>query len=114
MALSCSSLMSSGLDLSDFDLRRLGAVREIPSRIAETIGEVDRDDAVRAAREFGYTAIGFGVLAFQRAQVKRREVMDALQEDAPAYIARVTDQATATLGELRTLVDIVRNPGRSS
>lgn len=114
MAFSCSSLMSSGLDLSDFDLRRLALLRDIPSRITDAIGEVDRDDAVRVARDFGYTAVGFGVLAFQRAQVKRREMMDALQEDAPTYIARVTDQANVALGELRTLVDIVRNQGRSS
>lgn len=106
--------MSSGLDLSDFDVRRLAELRDVPSRIADAIGEVDRDEVMRVARDFGYTAVGFGVLAFQRAQVKRREVMDALNEDAPTYIAKVSDQATAVLGELRTLVDVVRNPGRSS
>jgi hypothetical protein len=112
MAFTCSS--SSGFDLSGFDVRRLAALRDVPVRIKEKLDEVDREDAVRVAREFGYTAVGFGVLAFQRAQVRRRELIDALQGDLPSYLARVTDQATATIEEVRTLVDVIRTPGRST
>lgn len=32
------------------------------------------DDVVGAAKELGYVAVGFGVLGFQRLQVRRREL----------------------------------------
>ena len=32
------------------------------------------NDLVNRARDVGYTAVGFGVLAFQRLQVRRREL----------------------------------------
>ncbi|MSO59442.1 MAG: hypothetical protein EXQ63_03860 [Ilumatobacteraceae bacterium] len=34
-------------------------------------------DAVKQAKEAGYTAVGFGVLAFQRIQVLRQEMATA-------------------------------------
>lgn len=36
------------------------------------------DDLLTQVRDAGYTAVGFGVLAFQRAQVVRREVVKDL------------------------------------
>ena len=37
------------------------------------------DNVVGAARELGYIAVGFGVLGFQRAQVRRREIERSLR-----------------------------------
>ena len=37
------------------------------------------DNVVGAARELGYIAVGFGVLGFQRAQVRRRELERSLR-----------------------------------
>lgn len=36
-----------------------------------------RDAAVRVAKDAAFIAIGFGVLAFQKLQVRRREYFDA-------------------------------------
>ena len=37
------------------------------------------DDVLDAAKEVGYVAVGFGVLGFQRAQVRRRELERTLR-----------------------------------
>jgi hypothetical protein len=34
---------------------------------------------VKQATEAGYTAVGFAVLGFQKAQVRRRELVDSLK-----------------------------------
>jgi hypothetical protein len=109
MTFSCPSI-----DLSEFDVRRLGVLREIPDRVKDAIADVDVDDVAHIAREVGYTVVGFGVLAFQRAQVQRRAVIDAVQENGPTYFATVSQQASVALDEIRTLIDTVRNPGRTS
>ena len=55
------------IDLTSVDLSRLSpeAVRNNP--------------AVKQAAELGYTAVGFAVLGFQKAQVRRRELLDTLK-----------------------------------
>lgn len=58
-----SPITAPSFDLSHFDLRALG----------------DLDDKVVAvARDAAYIAIGFGVLTFQQAQVRRREIERAV------------------------------------
>jgi hypothetical protein len=37
------------------------------------------DEVQRVLRDAGYTAVGFGLLAFQRAQVRRREIERSLR-----------------------------------
>lgn len=37
-----------------------------------------QDDLLGCARDAGYTAVGFAVLAFQRAQVRRRQLMKSM------------------------------------
>lgn len=58
------------IDLTSVDLSRLSpsAVRENP--------------AVKQATELGYTAVGFAVLGFQKAQVRRRELLETLTSAA--------------------------------
>jgi hypothetical protein len=102
------------IDLSNVDLRRFDTVRDLAGRVADAVSDVDVDEATRIAREATYTLVGFGVLAFQRAQVQRRAIVDSLQEHGPTYVATVSHQAAAVLDELRTLVDVVRQPQRAS
>ena len=52
------------LPLPAFDLSRLDAT---------SLAAID-DRIVTAARDAAYVTIGFGVLAFQQAQVRRREI----------------------------------------
>lgn len=56
-------LATPSFDLSRFDLRALSGLD---------------DKVVTAARDAAYITIGFGVLAFQQAQVRRREVEKAI------------------------------------
>ncbi len=115
MTFSCPAL-----DLSHVDLRRLDSLRDLPRMAAQAAADIDIDidididEAKRVAREATYTAVGFGVLAFQRAQVQRRAIRESLQEHGPMYFATVSQQAATALDELRTLVNIVRHPGRAS
>jgi glycine/serine hydroxymethyltransferase len=102
------------IDLSHFDARKLEMLRHLPHHVSHFVSEIDAEEVSRVAREVTYTVVGFGVLAFQRAQVQRRAVVDAFQETGPTYLASVAHQAAVTLEELRTLVDTVRNPGQSS
>lgn len=61
------------IDLTDFDLApAVRGARSVTSTITRT--------AATAAREATYTAIGLGVLAYQRAQVRRREFERAMRD----------------------------------
>ena len=53
------------------------------------------NDLVNRARDAGYTAVGFGVLAFQRLQVRRRELTKELVSAAGgrAAVGRLVRQA---------------------
>jgi len=64
------------IDLSSLDLNRLRSIQwpniELPGIDAETL--------TNALRDAAYITIGFGVLAFQQAQVRRRELVTGLSE----------------------------------
>jgi hypothetical protein len=45
---------------------------------------VDSDQVVDMAKDAAYIAVGFGVLTFQRAQVRRQELTKSLQEHVSA------------------------------
>lgn len=98
------------LDLSDLDLRRLDVLGR---RIVERAARIEPEEAMRVAREAAYTIVGFGILAFQRAQVQRRALADSLQTNAPTYLADVSQQASTTLDEVRTLINTVLHPNAS-
>jgi hypothetical protein len=59
------------IDLTKFDLSQVTT--------ALKIDDIVESAPVKTVRDAGYTAIGFGVLAFQKAQVRRRELTDALK-----------------------------------
>jgi hypothetical protein len=49
------------------------------------------DDIVGTARDAAYVAVGLGVLAFQRAQVRREELMKALYGSRSDLEGRLSD-----------------------
>lgn len=59
------------LDLTKVDLSNV--------KSAVKFDEIVESAPVRAVRDAGYTVVGFGVLAFQKAQVRRREITEALK-----------------------------------
>ncbi len=71
-----SPITAPSFDLSHFDLRALA----------------DLDDKVVAvARDAAYIAIGFGVLTFQQAQVRRREIEKAVTAGVDAGRSQLAD-----------------------
>jgi len=47
------------------------------------------NEAVRVLRNTFYASVGFGVLAFQKAQVRRREVERAVRPPIEAFVEHV-------------------------
>ena len=54
-------------------------------------------DLNSSLKEAAYVAVGFGVLGFQRAQVRRRELARQLREQRPGIEAQV-EEAWAKMG----------------
>jgi hypothetical protein len=79
------------------------------------------DDTSTRLRDSLYTAVGFGVLGFQQAQLRRRELQRELQRElarlaveADERIDPVLDDLEAQLPEdLRPLVDQARSAARN-
>ncbi|MFZ9629673.1 MAG: hypothetical protein ACO3C1_10025 [Ilumatobacteraceae bacterium] len=61
------------------------------------------DAVLDAAKELGYVAVGFGVLGFQRAQVRRREIERALRPVTRIVGATVSGVAGAVESVAQTL-----------
>lgn len=51
------------------------------------------DALAGAARQASYVAIGFGILAFQKAQVRRRELIATPRDGATGVLAKVSPSA---------------------
>jgi hypothetical protein len=62
----------TSVDLTDFD------VVDLVRTTVEATGAV-RDRSVELAKDATYVTVGLGLLSFQRAQVRRREIERALR-----------------------------------
>jgi len=72
----------SKLDLSKFDLSALNFPNEQTEELATKVAGIVRDAA--------YVVIGFGVLTVQQVQVRRRELVDTLADNAAVKQLGVT------------------------
>ena len=52
------------------------------------------DDVTKTVREAAYVAVGFGVLGFQQAQVRRRQLASHLEEQRPSLEAQLAETRT--------------------
>ena len=68
------------------------------------IPQIPTDRAVEMAKDAAYTTVGFGVLAFQKTQVRRQEVMAEVQAKLPGVVDEAVTQATSAITNLRRLV----------
>jgi|HubBroStandDraft_1064217.scaffolds.fasta_scaffold101263_2 anion-transporting ArsA/GET3 family ATPase len=50
-----------------------------------------REDITKTAKDAAYVAIGLGVMTFQRAQVRRRELVDLAKQQLPTLEAPLTE-----------------------
>ena len=82
------------IDLTKFDAQAL--LSRIP--------HIPTDRAVEMAKDAAYTTVGFGVLAFQKTQVRRQEVMAEVQAKLPGVVDEAVTQATSAITNLRRLV----------
>jgi hypothetical protein len=82
------------LDLTKIDAQAL--LSRIP--------HIPTDRAVEMAKDAAYTTVGFGVLAFQKTQVRRQEVMAEVQAKLPGVVDEAVTQATSAITNLRRLV----------
>lgn len=64
---------------------------------------ISTDRAVEIAKDAAYTTVGFGVLAFQKTQVRRQEVMAEVQAKLPVIVEKAVTQATSAITNLRRL-----------
>ncbi len=62
------------------------------------MNQFDVTDVNQAVRDSAYAAIGFGVLGFQRAQVRRRELIEAV----PAQVSAIADRLGSQVSQLST------------
>ncbi len=63
------------------------------------MAEVDMSEVTRTLKDAAYVAVGFGVLAFQKAQVRRRELEKQLESQSNQW----RQQVAGVTGELRNL-----------
>lgn len=82
------------IDLTKFDAQKvLGQLPRIPA-----------DRAKEIAKDVAYTTVGFGVLAFQKTQVRRQEVIAEVRAKLPVVAEQAVTQASSAITNLQRLV----------
>lgn len=57
-----------------------------------------REEVTKTAKDAAYVAVGLGVMTFQRAQVRRRELVELARQNLPAFEGQLSD-VRAELGK---------------
>lgn len=73
----CQMPAQPAIDLTDVDL--VPAIRQV-SRVTRSASHRVGDLASKVAKDTTYTAVGLGVLTWQRLQVRRREIERSLRD----------------------------------
>src|SRR5580700_8662721 len=50
-----------------------------------------REDVTKTAKDAAYVAVGLGVMTFQRAQVRRRELVELARKQLPAFEGQLSE-----------------------
>ena len=72
--------------------------------VLSRIPHIPTDRAIEIAKDAAYTTVGFGVLAFQKTQVRRQEVVAEVRAKLPVVVEEAVTQATTAITNLRRLV----------
>jgi hypothetical protein len=70
----------------------------------ERLEDLDTDALVALARDAAYTAVGFGVLSWQKLQVRRRELGEDVAQHAPDLVDEIAEHAHAFIDKVRESV----------
>ncbi len=77
-----------GIDLTNFDVKKnIETVSKNTERVATA--------AFNLSKDIAYVTVGSGVLAFQQAQVRRREIAAAVQSRIPSSVSEITAAGAA-------------------
>lgn len=70
--------------------------------------EITTDDVTRVAKDAFYVGVGAGVIAFQKAQVKRVELTEAVRDgarDAQGRVEQLTSELESLAADLRSRLE---------
>jgi hypothetical protein len=94
--------------LEDLDPRKINLdAFPLPDSIREhlqSLQQLTDDELKERAKDALYTVVGFGVLAFQRAQVLRREAAEKIGQDAPRCASDLSEFAKSIVSQVRDFV----------
>ena len=65
------------------------------------------------AKEMAYTSVGIGILAFQKVQVRRRELAEEIDKEFPHAKAFVLKQVETTISNVAMVMTSLINSGCS-
>ena len=75
---------------------------------------VDLDCLKMKAKELAYTSVGIGILAFQKVQVRRRELSEEIDKEFPQAKAFVIKQAETTISNIAMVMTSLLNSRNDS
>ncbi len=70
---------------------------------------IDLDCLKVKAKDLAYTSVGIGILAFQKAQVRRRELSEEIEKEFPHAKAFVVKQVETTVSNIAMVMTSLLN-----
>lgn len=75
---------------------------------------IDLDCLKMKAKDLAYTSVGIGILAFQKAQVRRREMSEEIEKEFPHAKAFVAKQVETTVSNIAMMMTSLINLRRDT
>jgi len=75
---------------------------------------IDLDRLKIIAKDLAYTSVGIGILAFQKAQVRRRELSEEIDKEFPQAKAFVVKQVESTISNIAMVMTSLINSRNDS
>jgi len=71
--------------------------------------DINLDCLKMKAKDMAYTSVGIGILAFQKAQVRRRELVEEIDKEFPHAKAFVVKQVETTISNVAMVLTSLIN-----
>ena len=75
---------------------------------------IDLDCLKMKAKDLAYTSVGIGILAFQKVQVRRRELSEEIDKEFPQAKAFVIKQVETTISNIAMVMPSLLNSRNDS
>jgi sRNA-binding carbon storage regulator CsrA len=75
---------------------------------------IDLDCLKMKAKDLAYTSVGIGILAFQKVQVRRRELSEEIDKEFPQAKAFVVKQIETTISNIAMVMTSLLNSRNDS